>query len=162
MFHLMTMHGAKLGEISYETDRLQFIGRGNTIASPQAMKNSSALSGSQGSVLDPIVAIRYQNGARSEESVYIDMVTGIAKDREAALILVDKYQDRRLANRVFELAWTYSQVILRQINATEADTQLYGRLASSSCMLILHSGRANTLIKNQQRPIRIMGILHFR
>ncbi|MCK7541706.1 MAG: hypothetical protein MZV63_67875 [Marinilabiliales bacterium] len=37
----------------------------------------------------------------------------------------------RLANRVFELAWTYSQVILRQINASESDTQLYGRLASS-------------------------------
>lgn len=60
MFHLMTLHGAELREISYETDRLQFIGRGNTVASPQAMKNSSALSGSQGSVLDPIVSIRYQ------------------------------------------------------------------------------------------------------
>ncbi|HEX7406320.1 MAG TPA: cyclic beta 1-2 glucan synthetase, partial [Candidatus Binatia bacterium] len=36
-----------------------------------------------------------------------------------------------LADRVFELAWTHSQVTLRQINATEADAQLYGRLASS-------------------------------
>ena len=29
------------------------------------------------------------------------------------------------------MAWTHSQVVLRQINATEADAQLYGRLASS-------------------------------
>lgn len=158
MFHLMTMHGAKLREISYETDRLQFIGRGNTIASPQAMKNSSALSCSQGSVLDPIVAIRYQMVLDPEESVNIDMVTGIAKDREAALILVDKYQDRRLANRVFELAWTYSQVILRQINVTEADTQLYGRLASSILYAnsSLRAG-ANTLIKNQQDQSGLWG-----
>ena len=45
--------------------------------------------------------------------------------------LVEKYQDRRLADRVFDLAWTHSQVVLRQLNATEADAQLYGRLASS-------------------------------
>ena len=32
---------------------------------------------------------------------------------------------------MFELAWTHSQVVLRQLDATEADTQLYGRLASS-------------------------------
>src|SRR4029077_17079445 len=33
--------------------------------------------------------------------------------------------------RVFDLAWTHSGVTLRQINASESDAQLYGRLASS-------------------------------
>ena len=32
---------------------------------------------------------------------------------------------------MFELTWTHSQVVLRQLNATEADSQLYARLASS-------------------------------
>ena len=32
---------------------------------------------------------------------------------------------------MFELAWTHSQVILRQLNATEADTQIYARLANA-------------------------------
>ena len=59
------------------------------------------------------------------------MVTGAGETRDAVLHLVDKYQDRRLADRVFELTWTHSQVVLRQLNATEADSQLYGRLASS-------------------------------
>ena len=36
-----------------------------------------------------------------------------------------------MANRVFDLAWTHSQVVLRQINASESDAQLYERLASS-------------------------------
>ena len=45
--------------------------------------------------------------------------------------MVEKYHDRHLADRVFELAWTHSQVVLRQLDATEADTQLYGRLAGS-------------------------------
>jgi cyclic beta-1,2-glucan synthetase len=53
------------------------------------------------------------------------------RDPRPGLRLVDKYQDRRLADRVFELAWTHSQVVLRQLNATEADAQLYARLAGS-------------------------------
>jgi len=40
MFHLMAVHGAEIEEISYETDRMQFIGRGNTVADPQAMRGS--------------------------------------------------------------------------------------------------------------------------
>jgi cellobiose phosphorylase len=131
MFHLMAVHGVDVGEISYETDRMQFIGRGNTVAAPQALNGAAALSGSQGSVLDPIVAIRCPITLDPDESATIDIVSGIGETHDAALSLVDKYQDRRIADRVLELAWTHAQVVLRQINATEADAQLYGRLASS-------------------------------
>ncbi|MGH8633133.1 MAG: cyclic beta 1-2 glucan synthetase, partial [Burkholderiales bacterium] len=131
MFHLMAVHGADVGEISYETDRMRFIGRGRTLAVPQALSASAALSDSQGSVLDPIVAIRCRITLDPEQSAAIDMVSGVGDSRDACLALVGKYQDRRLADRVFELAWTHSQVVLRQINATEADAQLYARLASS-------------------------------
>ncbi len=131
MFHLMAVHGADIGEISYETDRMRFVGRGNTVADPQAMNSSSALSGSQGSVLDPIAAIRHRITLDPEKSATINIVTGIGETRDACMGLVEKYEDRRLADRVFDLAWTHSQVLLRQINATEADTQLYGRLAGS-------------------------------
>ena len=65
------------------------------------------------------------------ETARVHLVTGVAETREGALGLVEKYHDRHLADRVFELAWTQSQVVLRQLDATEADTQLYGRLASS-------------------------------
>ena len=131
MFHMMTVRGVKIGDVSFETDRMKFIGRGNTLVTPQAMKDSSTLSNSQGSVLDPIVSIRYHIILEPEQTATIDMIFGIGEDRDTALNLIDKYQDRRLANRVFKLAWTHSQVVLRQINATEADAQLYGRLANS-------------------------------
>ena len=60
MLHMIAVHGGEVEEVSYETDRMQFIGRGNTVANPLVMGEaiSGALSGSQGSVLDPIVAIR--------------------------------------------------------------------------------------------------------
>jgi len=131
MFHLMAVHGAETGEVSYETDRMRFIGRGNSIVDPEVMRGPSKLSGSEGSVLDPIAAIRSQITLDPKKSATIIIVTGIAENRDICMDLVGKYQDRHIADRVFDLAWTHSQVLLRQINATEADAQLYGRLAAS-------------------------------
>jgi cellobiose phosphorylase len=131
MFYMMVVRGVNIEKVSFETDRMQFIGRGNTTANPQVMNDFTALSGSQGSVLDPIVAIRYHITLEPEETATVDMIMGITENREAALDLIDKYHDRRLANRIFKLAWTHSQVTLRQINAIEVDAQLYGRIASS-------------------------------
>jgi cellobiose phosphorylase len=150
MVHLMAVHGADIGEISYETDRLRFIGRGNTVADPQAMDDASVLSGSEGSVLDPIVSIRYRITLDAEETATVNIVSGIGETRNAALSLVEKYQDRSLADRVFDLAWTHSDIFLRQINATEADAQLYGRLASS--MIYANASlRADTSVITKNR-----------
>ncbi len=150
MFHLMAVHEAEVGETSYETDRMRFIGRGNTVADPRAMKEAGSLSGTQGPVLDPIVAIRQRISLEPGESATIDIVSGVGESRQACLTLVDKYQDRRLADRVFDLAWTHSQVVLKQLNATEADAQLYARLASS--ILYANSSlRADTAVLSKNR-----------
>jgi len=89
------------------------------------------LSGSAGSVLDPVVAIRCAFEIGPEQTVTIDIVTGISETRELAVGLIEKYQDRHLAHRVFDLAWTHSQVALRQLNASESDSQLHACLARS-------------------------------
>ena len=130
MLHMMAVAGSTAGDTSFETDRTKFIGRGRTAADPAAMYTSD-LSDAEGSVLDPIVAIRRTVVIEPDETVRIDVVTAMAETREAALALAEKYHDRRLADRVFELAWTHSHVVLRQLDATEADAQLFGRFASS-------------------------------
>ncbi|CAA6604718.1 putative glycosyltransferase 36 [Rhodospirillaceae bacterium LM-1] len=131
MFHLMVAHGLEIGEMSFETDRLRFIGRTRNAMAPMALSGKASLSGTCGSVLDPIAAIRYSITLAPEQTAIIDMVTGVGDSRDSALGLVEKYQDRHLSDRVFDLSWTHSQVVLRQLNATEADAQLYARLASS-------------------------------
>jgi Cellobiose phosphorylase len=112
MLHMMIMHDVRPVDISYETDRMQFIGR-NTVADPQAMGCkgeyfSGALSGSEGSVLDPIVSIRCRIILEPEESVTLNIISGIGETREESCA-VEKYQDRRIADRVFDLAWTHGR-----------------------------------------------------
>jgi cyclic beta-1,2-glucan synthetase len=131
LLHLMVTQGDQQGEISCETDRCRFIGRGGTLATPAAMRSMSPLSNTVGSVLDPIVSLRRAVVVPPHGSVIVDLVFGVTDSREAALTQVGKYQSSRMADRAFDLAWTHSQVTLYQLNATEAEAQLYGRLAGA-------------------------------
>ena len=158
LFQLMTAHGADAGAPSFETDRVRFLGRGGTPAAPRAMFDRGALSGSAGSVLDPIAAIRQRLTLDGGAAATVDIVLGVGDTREAVLALIEKYQDRRLADRVFDLTWTHSQVVLRQLNATEADAQLYGRLASS----VLYAnaslrGAASAIVRNRRSQSGLWG-----
>ena len=129
MLHLVAVHDADIKTISYETDRARFLGRGRSARRPQALDGVDVLSGTAGSVLDPIVAIRCRIELAPEQRAQIDMVYGVGAQRDACVALVDKYRDRRLADRVFDLALTHSQVVRRQINASQTDALLYERLA---------------------------------
>ena len=131
MLHLMSVHGTSVGSTSYETDRAKFIGRGRDGANPQAMLRPGPLSNSEGSVLDPIVAIRATISLAPDETAVVDVVSGVGETRESALALAEKYHDRDLADRLLNLAWTHGQVILQQLNATESEAQIYARLAGS-------------------------------
>ncbi|CAN5477618.1 glucoamylase family protein [soil metagenome] len=133
MLHVMAVHAtAATSEASFETDRSKFIGRGRDAQSPASLDAGVGdLSNSEGSVLDPIVAIRRRITLDPSESARVDIVTGMSETRDGAAALIEKYHDRRLADRVLELSWTHSQVVLRQLNATEAEAQIYGRLAAN-------------------------------
>jgi cyclic beta-1,2-glucan synthetase len=131
MFHMMAIHGSVERETSFETDRAQFIGRGNTASNPQALRRAGALSNSAGAVLDPVMAIRQRIRLKPGVPVIIDMVYGIADTRLQSLALLEKYRDHHIADRVFEITWSHSQVVLRQLNATEEDAGLFNRLAGA-------------------------------
>ena len=135
MFHLMAVHAPRgdgnVSPVTHETDRARFIGRGGSLRAPAAMFGGDALSNSQGSVLDPVAASRCAITLQPDQTVIVDLVIGVGDQRTDCLTLIEKYRDRRLAERVFDLAWTHSQVLLRQLNASEADAQLYARLAGA-------------------------------
>ena len=131
LFHVISTHGKTTKGFSFETDRGKFIGRNRSAKNPLAMEGGFELSNSEGDVLDPVISARCELFIEPDQTVIVDVTTGMAETRSAAIILIDKYKDRNLADRVFALAWTHAQVLLQQLNATEADAQIYGRLAGS-------------------------------
>jgi cyclic beta-1,2-glucan synthetase len=131
MFHLVAVHGALAGPASCETDRARFIGRGHSLQAPRAMQQAGPLSGTVGAVLDPAAAVRRVITLEPGQTAVIDIAYGAADSRDACLAMAHKVMDRRLADRVFELAWTHSQVLLRQLDTSDAAAQTYARLANA-------------------------------
>ena len=129
MMHLLAVHDVQSEAISHETDRMRFIGRGRSTFAPRALKDPGELSNTTGSVLDPVVAVRHRFRIEPDQTVCIDLVMGAADTRDGCLALADKYHDRHLADRVIDLAWTHSRVVLGQINVSNTDAQTYARLA---------------------------------
>lgn len=131
LFHLLNVYHVNTFELSYETDRNQFIGRGHDFNTPLALQTQGNLSNSSGAVLDPIIAIRVRVTLEPDELVMLDLITGISETRAQSLILLEKYQDRNLANRIFGLAWTHGQVLLHHLNISETEAQLYEKMAGA-------------------------------
>lgn len=131
LLHLFVGHNGDTGEISCETDRTRFIGRGGSLINPQALRETGPLSNTVGSVLDPVISLRRVITLAPLQSSTVHFVLGMCESRELALSRVKQYQSPRMADRAFDLAWTHSQVTLHHLNITEVEAQLYGRLTSA-------------------------------
>ncbi|MBA3846061.1 MAG: cyclic beta 1-2 glucan synthetase, partial [Planctomycetes bacterium] len=149
LVHAMALHGVEDGTASFETDRSAFVGRWRSIAEPRAMDHEQ-LGGAEGSPLDPIISVRRCVRLEPDQSATIDLMLGMAETREAAVALIDKYRERRLADRVFDLAWTHGQVVLRQLNVSEPLAQAFAHIAGAIVHPTAHR-RAGAAIIGQNR-----------
>jgi len=128
--HHALLEGTGNGAVEVETDRARFLGRGRDARSPIAVMDGRQLSGTVGTVLDPIFALRYRLRVAPGATVRIAFWTAVASSREAALQLVDKQRDTNAFVRAATLAWTQAQIQLRHLDSDAAESSLFQRLAS--------------------------------
>ena len=74
--------GQSAHQVQFETNRLRFIGRGRTLASPLALERGASLSGECGPMLDPIASLRVEVPLGPGESREIAFVLGGAPRRQ--------------------------------------------------------------------------------
>jgi cyclic beta-1,2-glucan synthetase len=149
LFHLMVTEES--GEISCETDRARFIGRGRSAADPAAMQNISPLSNTVGSVLDPIVSLRSTFALAPNDTLHVAFVLGATESRDAALALIEKYQKPIVVDRSFDLARTRSETTLHQLGITETEAEIYAQLAGA--LIYVDPARradSNVLLQNRR------------
>jgi cyclic beta-1,2-glucan synthetase len=127
--HLAIIDGEAVGKPEVETDRARFLGRGHSIRSPIAVVDSTPLSNTVGTVLDPIFALRRRVRVAPGATVRIAFWTVVAASREAVLDLVDKHRDTPAFERAATLAWTQAQVQLHHIGIDAAEASLFQRIA---------------------------------
>ncbi|RJO66043.1 MAG: cyclic beta 1-2 glucan synthetase [Myxococcales bacterium] len=151
MFCMMLAAGDEKAPCSFETDRGRFIGRGRSARQPAALEDWGPMSGTAGPVLDPCVALRRTVELPFDSNVQLDLIIGAATTRETAMALVSKYQDHRMADRVFEVAATHSQAVLGHLGASEAEAQNYGELASAVIFPVGACRAPNSILRRNRK-----------
>jgi cyclic beta-1,2-glucan synthetase len=163
--HVVVTDGEHVGGVQYETDRSRFLGRGHTAADPVAVMEDQPLSNTVGAVLDPIFSLRQRVRLQPGETARVSFTTAVARSREVALALADKYHDPSIFERAARLAWTQSQVEMRHHNVDAEEAHLFQRLAGRvlyadpSLRPRPHVLALNTLAQSSLWPYGISGDL---
>jgi cyclic beta-1,2-glucan synthetase len=115
-------------EIQYETDRSLFLGRGRTPESPEALPRD--LTGSAGTVVDPIFSLRCRVVVEPRDRLEITFLTLAAASRAELLSLINKFRRPDAVSRAFEMAWTRAQLEFRYLGIGPAAAHRFQDLAS--------------------------------
>ncbi|HSJ97565.1 MAG TPA: glucoamylase family protein, partial [Myxococcota bacterium] len=128
--HLAVVEGERIGPLQCETDRARFLGRGRTLRDALSANDGRPLSGTVGSVLDPVFSLRCRVRIPPGATARVAFWTLVAPSRSEVLDLADKHQDPTAFQRALTLAWTQAQVQLHHLGVGPDEAHLFQRLAN--------------------------------
>src|SRR6185312_8465083 len=115
-------------DIQHETDRGRFLGRSNSPEDSSALRKP--LTGSVGTVIDPVFSLRCRLNLDPRERKEIAFLTIAAPTRDALMAIVAKYQLAGAVSRAFEMAWTRAQLEFRFLRIGPGAAHSFQELAS--------------------------------
>ncbi len=128
--HVAAIEGEEVGTCQYECDRARFLGRGRGIGAPVSLTEGEPLTNSAGATLDPVVSLRHRVAIPAGGAVDLVFTTLVARSREHALEMAEKYRQPATFGRESSLAWTHAQVQLRHLRISQDEAHLFQRLAN--------------------------------
>ncbi len=119
------------GAYEYETDRARFLGRGRSWSRPAGLANRQPLSGSTGSVLDPVFATRRVVELGPGEERRWTFVLAAAADRDGALQTLRAYASEAVVDAAFSAAQSAARRSLDRAGLTSQDAEWASQLAGA-------------------------------
>lgn len=129
--HAVAVEGETTGDLEWETDRERFLGRGQTVHTPNVMRGGTKLSNTVGPVLDPIVSLRRRLRIPPGETVHVTFSTNVGSSRDAVLGVAEKYHDVTAFERVATLTLAHAQAQLHDLGIAPEEADLFQTLAGS-------------------------------
>ncbi len=131
MFHVSMVEGEAPGVLQFETDRARFLGRGRDLRSALSIVDARPLSGTQGTVLDPIVALRRRVRVLPGATARVTFWSGVAASRMEALAVAGKCRDAAWFERMERSAADRAQVSLGSLGIDGEQARLFQRIAGA-------------------------------
>ncbi|HET7562193.1 MAG TPA: glycosyl transferase family 36 [Rhodanobacteraceae bacterium] len=127
--HALVVDGAEAGKRECETDRARFIGRDGSLAAPAATRSS--LSGSVGTVLDPVFSLRTRIKVPAGATRRAAFVTAVATSRDEVLALIRQYLAPAACASVFARARGAAAQVLHEEGIDARSARAFGSLAGA-------------------------------
>jgi len=128
--HPWLVHALCGADVSgHETDRARFLGRGGSRAAPLALR--TALTGTCGDVLDPIVSLRCVFDLAAGESRVATFLLGAAEDRDRALSMVADHSSASAIDTAFDHAESSARAALARRGLDLAEGEYAHALAGA-------------------------------
>ncbi len=138
------------GALQHETDRVRFLERGRSLTRPRALTSAAPLSGTTGSVLDPIFSLRCVVELGAGERRELVYLLAAAPTRETVLELAARCVEPDAVDAAFETAGAQERAHLSRLGIAEGRAEYFQDLAGA--MLYGHPGlRADSEIVRRSR-----------
>ncbi len=118
---------AEDGNMEFEIDKEKFRSRKNN-GIPDAVAKSLPFSKKEGTVINPIIALRRIVNIKPEETKKIYLITSANYDREQAIKDLEEYQDIRNLDRVFELSKVQTEAETRYLGIKGKNITTYQKM----------------------------------
>ena len=115
--------------VEYETSRVKFIGRGNSLRHADIIESHRTLTGTVGTTLDPVMSMRRRLHIAVGKSVEAYVLTGFAKAKEQLLQLVEQYHGSVDVEHAFKTASVFNNMRTSMSLLKGSQMRLYNDIA---------------------------------
>jgi cyclic beta-1,2-glucan synthetase len=127
----LVVDGDERGVREWETDRMRFIGRDGSLAKPAALSGWQTLSGTVGTVLDPVFSLRTSVAVGPGQTRRAAFVTAMAASRDEVLALIRGYLSPEACAEVFVRACAAAPRALKDACIDAGAARAFQRLAGA-------------------------------
>ena len=127
MMHRLWAEGAEY--VEYETSRLKFLGRGNSLRHADIIDGRRTLTSTVGTTLDPIMSMRRRIHVPAGSSTEAYIVTAFGKAREQLLQLCDQYQTPADVEHAFQTSSVFNNMRWQHSLLRGSQMRLYCNIA---------------------------------
>ena len=147
--------------VEYETSRMKFLGRGNSLRHADVIESHRTLSGTVGTTLDPVMSMRRRIHIPAGKSAEAFIVTGFAKAKEQLLQLVEQYGTSADIEHAFKTSSVFNNMRQSMSLLKGAQMRLYCNIAKYMAQTATMGNRRNEALTHNtlsQRDLWRFGI----
>ncbi len=111
---------------TYETDRFNFIGRGNTAANPKALHEE--LTNHVGDNIEPIMSLRNTIEVLPNSSEVVYFINGFGRSMEQLDEIINTYHNKRTIDKAFEISSVSNIINTKNMRLTGEDMRVYNMM----------------------------------